>query len=65
MVSESAYESFKKFLEHKKDYAKLLEEREFKRSSPYIFEDKHQKQQKGYLVWLRKSGIITPPKYKF
>jgi len=65
MVSESAYESFKKFLLIKKEYQKLLHEREFKRSNPYTFEDKHGKIKKGYLVWLRKSGIITPPKYKF
>jgi len=65
MVSESAYESFKKFLLVKKEYQKLLEEREFKRSNAYIFQDKHANTKKGYLVWLRKSGIITPPKYKF
>ncbi len=65
MVSQTAYESFKKFLLIKKEYQKLLEEREFKHSNAYAFKDKHGNEKKGYLVWLRKSGIITPPKYKF
>jgi hypothetical protein len=65
MVSQTAYESFKKFLLIKKEYQKLLQEHEFKRSNAYTFEDKHGNIKKGYLVWLRKSGIITPPKYKF
>jgi len=65
IVSEAAYESFKRFLCVKKEYQELLEQREFKRSHPYEFEDKHGDTKCGYLVWLRKSGIITPPKYKY
>jgi hypothetical protein len=65
MVSESAYERFKKFLALRKDYEELLQKHEFKRSNPYTFEDKHSRPKVGYLVWMRKSGIITPPKYKF
>jgi class 3 adenylate cyclase len=65
MVSDSAYEYFKKFLSLRKDYEELLQEREFKRSNSYTFKDKHGTLRNGYLVWLRKSGIITPPKYKF
>ena len=65
MVSDIAYEQLKKFLLKRKDYEKLLQQREFKHSQSYIFKDKHNITKRGYLVWMRKSGIITPPKYKF
>jgi hypothetical protein len=65
MVSDIAYEQLKKFLAKREDYKKLLQQREFKRSETYIFKDKHNMIKRGYLVWMRKSGIITPPKYKF
>ena len=65
MVSDTAYENLKKFLSNRKDYEDLLHKREFKHSKPYIFKDKHGITKQGYLVWMRKSGIITPPKYKF
>jgi len=65
MVSQSAYENFKRFIEVRKEYKELLQKREFKRSNVYTFEDKHGLRKHGYLVWMRKSGIITPPKYKF
>ena len=63
MVSDVAYDNLKKFLEEKKDYKKLLHQQEFKRSNAYFFKDKHQQIKKGYLIWVRKSGIIIPPKY--
>ena len=65
MVSDAAYGNLKKFLSQRKDYEELLHRREFKHSKAYIFKDKHGMTKRGYLVWMRKSGIITPPKYKF
>ena len=65
MVSDAAYGNLKKFLTQRKDYEDLLHRREFKHSKAYIFKDKHGMTKRGYLVWMRKSGIITPPKYKF
>lgn len=65
MISDMAYDSLKKFLELYKDFHTLLVEREFKHSREYTFEDKHGKKKKGYLVWLRKAGIINPPNINF
>jgi len=65
MVSQNAYNYFKTFISCKKEYERILQEREFKRSNIYTFTDKHNIEKHGYLVWMRKSGIITPPKYKF
>jgi len=65
MISESAYEHLNKFLNRHKDYEQLLAQMGFKHSSAYTFFDKHQKEKKGYLIWLRKSGIIIPPKIYF
>lgn len=65
IVSQSAYEQFKIFIDHHKDFALLLSKTEFKHSRPYTFKDKHKLSKKGYLVWMRKSGIITLPKIDF
>ncbi len=65
MVSDTAYESLKAFLDRYKNFNALLMEREFKYSSPYIFEDKHGNKKEGRLVWLRKAGIINPPNANF
>lgn len=65
MVSDTAFSSLKGFLQRHKDFEKLLIEREFKHSKTYIFHDKHHKEKKGCLVWLRKSGIINPPNIYF
>lgn len=65
MVSNSAFESLKGFLQRHKDFNQLLIEREFKHSETYVFTDKHSKEKKGCLVWLRKSGIINPPNIYF
>ena len=65
MISDMAYDSLKKFLELYKDFHTLLVDREFKHSAEYTFEDKHGKKKKGYLVWLRKAGIINPPNINF
>ena len=65
MVSDTAYESLKTFLDRYKNFNILLIEREFKYSSPYTFEDKHGNKKEGRLVWLRKAGIINPPNTNF
>ncbi len=65
MVSDSAYASLKKFLSIFKDFNTLLIQKGFKHSEQYSFLDKHGKQKKGSLVWLRNSGIINPPNINF
>jgi len=65
MVSSTAFESLKGFLQRHKDFHALLIEREFKHSETYTFHDKHGNEKRGCLVWLRKSGIITPPNINF
>ena len=65
MVSDSAYESLKKFLSIFKDYNTLLAQKGFKHSEQYTFEDKHGGEKKGSLVWLREPGIINPPNINF
>lgn len=65
MISENAYYEFKKFLRHHKDFEEVLSQRELKRSNVYKFKDKHGNEKQGFLVWLRQSGIIIPPKIAF
>jgi len=65
MVSDSAYESLKKFLLLYKDFDTLLQQRGFKYSSYYLFKDKHGNEKKGRHIWLRKAGIINPPNINF
>jgi len=65
MISDEAYYNFQRFISVHKEYNQLLIEREFKKSPLYRFKDKHNNEKKGYRVWLRKSGIIIPPIYKF
>jgi len=65
MVSDTAYESLKKFLTIHKDFNTLLLKRELKKSSVYTFKDKHGKEKNGCLIWLRESGIINPPDINF
>jgi len=65
MISDSAFSSLKSFLQRHKDFNTLLAQREFKHSETYIFYDKHNKEKRGCLVWLRKSGIINPPNIYF
>jgi len=61
MVSDTAYESLKKFLILHKDFNTLLAKHGLQKSSLYTFEDKHNNEKRGRLIWLRKSGIINPP----
>jgi len=65
MVSDTAYEALKSFLQRHKDFDTLLLQREFKHSNYYTFFDKHGHEKKGRLIWLRKSGIINPPNINF
>lgn len=65
IISDVAMEYLKKFLTVHPDFSVLLAEREFKRSSPYKFHDKHGIEKIGYLIWLRKAGIISPPNINF
>ncbi len=65
IVSDAALKSLKRFLEFNEDFSVLLAQREFKRSGTYVFHDKHGKEKKGCLVWLRKAGIINPPNINF
>jgi len=61
MISQTAYTNFQRFVDNHPQYNELLMQREFKHSDIHIFTDKHGAEIKGYRVWLRKSGIITPP----
>ncbi len=61
MVSQSAYDNLKSFLQTHPQYDNILNQRDFKHSQAYTFYDKHGNEKRGYRVWLRKSGIITPP----
>ncbi len=65
MVSDSAYETFKKFLAIFKDFNTLLIQKGFKHSGQYTFKDKHGNEKIGSLVWLRTPGIINPPNLNF
>jgi hypothetical protein len=62
IISDSAYESLQAFLTLHKDFHQLLEECEFRHSSLHTFQDKHNITHSGYLIWMRKGGIIPPPK---
>lgn len=62
IISDKAFETLDHFLNLHKDYRLLLEKCEFRRSSLHTFADKHQILHKGYLIWVRKGGIIPPPK---
>jgi hypothetical protein len=65
MVSDTAYSSLKKFLLLHKDFNTLLTKHELRKSSIHTFFDKHGKEKKGCLIWLRNSGIINPPDINF
>ena len=65
VISLEAYEAFEKFLELYPDYHTLMLEHQFKRSQEYRFLDKHMQERRGYLIWLRKGGIINPPNINF
>lgn len=62
IISDKAYESLHEFLAAHEDYHTLLEKCEFRHSSMHTFQDKHNISHSGYLIWMRKGGIIPPPK---
>jgi len=64
VVSDTAFESFKIFLDKYPKYADTLREHGFRSGNAFEFEDKHHYIYVGYVVWTRKNGIINPPKVK-
>jgi hypothetical protein len=62
IISDRAYEVLQEFLHLHADFHALLEKCEFRHSSLHTFQDKHNLTRNGYLVWMRKGGIIPPPK---
>lgn len=62
IISDKAYGSLQEFLETHKDFHSLLEKCELRHSSLHTFQDKHNITHSGYLIWMRKGGIIPPPK---
>jgi hypothetical protein len=62
IISDKAFEALEEFLEYHHDYRQLLEKCEFRHSSMHTFQDKHNITHNGYLIWMRKGGIIPPPK---
>ncbi len=61
IISDKAFVSLEEFLDSHMDYRQLLEKCEFRHSSVHTFQDKHNFTHKGYLIWVRKGGIIPPP----
>jgi len=61
VISEEAYLSLEIFLKRHKDFHELLIAMEFKFSPPFSFQDKHGNTRSGYMIWMRKGGIINPP----
>lgn len=62
IISDNAFESFNAFLQAHPDFEELLRKCEFQHSSIHTFQDKHHVNHYGYLIWMRKGGIIPPPK---
>jgi len=62
IISDTAFESLNAFLELHPDFEELLRKCEFRYSARHTFQDKHHIDRHGYLIWMRKGGIIPPPK---
>jgi hypothetical protein len=62
IISDRTYEVLQEFLHQHNDFRILLEKCEFRHSSLHTFQDKHNITRNGYLIWMRKGGIIPPPK---
>jgi len=62
IVSDRAFASLEEFLHVHNDFNALLEKCEFRHSALHSFKDKHNIERHGYLIWMRKGGIIPPPK---
>jgi hypothetical protein len=63
IISDKAFGSLEDFLNAHQDYRQLLEKCEFRHSSAHTFQDKHNFTHSGYLIWVRKGGIIPPPRH--
>jgi len=64
VVSDTAFESFRLFLDKFPKYAEVLRDHGFRSGNAFEFEDKHHYIYVGYVVWIRKNGIINPPKVR-
>ncbi|MCK9372848.1 MAG: hypothetical protein M0P91_06595 [Sulfuricurvum sp.] len=62
IISDKAFESLNSFLQLYPDFEELLHKCELRHSSLHTFQDKHHIERHGYLIWMRKGGIIPPPK---
>lgn len=62
VISDKAFESLTTFLELHPDFEELLRKCEFRYSAEHTFQDKHHIDRHAYLIWMRKGGIIPPPK---
>ncbi|MBD3809311.1 MAG: hypothetical protein IE884_02130 [Sulfuricurvum sp.] len=62
IISDRAFATFQQFLRQYPDFERLLQKCEFRHSSMHTFQDKHNITHNGYLIWMRKGGIIPPPK---
>lgn len=62
IISDKAFESLTTFLQIHPDFEELLKKCEFRYSAMHTFQDKHHIEHHGYLIWMRKGGIIPPPK---
>jgi len=62
IISDRAFESLNEFLYQHPDFHELLKKCEFRHSTLHTFHDKHDIERYGYLIWMRKGGIIPPPK---
>ena len=65
IISDRAFSTFQDFLHRYKDFETLLARCEFRHSSLHTFQDKHNITRNGYLIWMRKGGIIPPPHISF
>lgn len=61
-ISDTAFESLQVFLNEHNDFSDLLKKCDFRHSAIHTFHDKHEIKRNGYLIWMRKGGIIPPPK---
>jgi hypothetical protein len=62
IISDKASASLEEFFDTHNDYRQLMEKCELKQSSLHTFQDKHNFTHSGYLIWVRKGGIIPPPR---
>jgi len=64
VVSDVSFDSFRAFLDKYSKYAEILRNHGFRSGNAFEFEDKHHYIYVGYVIWIRKNGIINPPKVR-